>query len=112
MATAISQGRGAPDTKPDTGVESVVRRALASADFVPDGCEAMRTDAGRGALSCILDRGRADSVLDGPSCPEPFRVPVCAARALSAAGQSRVTLSLRQEHVKSGLWPTPGGKGA
>ena len=30
--------------------------------------------------------------------PNPFRVSVCAARTLNATGQSRVTLSLRQEH--------------
>ena len=34
--------------------------------------------------------------LDGPSSQNPFlSVPVCAARALNAAGQSRATLLLR-----------------
>ena len=31
----------------------------------------------------------------------PFRVSVCAAHSLNATGQSRVTLSLRQEHLRA-----------
>ena len=36
-----------------------------------------------------------DLVDVGPSSPNPFRASVCAAPTLNAAGQSRVTLSLR-----------------
>ena len=43
----------------------------------------------------------------GPS--SPFRVSVCAARTLNVTGQSRVTLSLQLEHLKSSLWATAGG---
>ena len=48
---------------------------------------------GEGGLVCIKLNGT-----HGPSSSKPFRVPVCAARALNATGQARVTLSLLQEH--------------
>ena len=34
-----------------------------------------------------------------------FRVSLCAARTLNATGQCRVTLSLRQEHLRAGCGP-------
>ena len=37
--------------------------------------------------------------------PKPFRVSICAARTLNPAGQSRVTLSLRQEHLRAAYGP-------
>ena len=39
-----------------------------------------------------------EQVAENPRPSSPFRVSVCAARTLNATGQSRVTLSLRQEH--------------
>ena len=48
------------------------------------------------------------------SDPRPVRprslVSACAARTLNATGQSRVTLSLQKEHLKSSPWAMPGGK--
>ena len=52
-------------------------------------------DASGSAILRELEEARAAA--------SPFRVSVCAARTLNAAGQAWVTLSLRSEHVKSGL---------
>ena len=41
----------------------------------------------------------------GPSSCKPFLVSVCAARTLNAAGQPRVTLSLRQERLRAAHGP-------
>ena len=49
----------------------------------------------------------ASAVAWGPSSPS--RVPVFAARALNVKGQSRVTLSLQQKHLKSSLCAMTGG---
>ena len=45
-----------------------------------------------------------------PGPPSLFRVSVCAARTLNATGPSRVTLSLRQGHLRAACGATPGGK--
>ena len=45
-----------------------------------------------------------------PGSSSPFRVSACAARTLNATGQSRVTLSLQQEHLRAVCGPVPGGK--
>ena len=45
----------------------------------------------------------AIGVIGGPS--RPFRVSVCAERTLNATGQSRVTLSLRQDQLRAGCGP-------
>ena len=57
-------------------------------------------------MDCCIKKERP-----GPSRAK-FRAPRFAARTLNAAGQCRVTLSLRQREVKSSLWGTAGGKGA
>ena len=46
-----------------------------------------------------------------PVQPEPFRVSVCAACTLNATGQSRVTLSLRQEQLRASCGSRQEGKG-
>ena len=55
---------------------------------------------------------RAARTADGPSQPDPVFAPqVCAARALNAAGQSRVTLSLPQARLKAACRHEQEGKG-
>ena len=61
-------------------------------------------DDGMGSLNpCTLSDDDDEEDLGlGPCSPKPsFSVPVCAARALNAAGQSRVTLSLRSKRLSA-----------
>ena len=72
-------------------IRSQLREAL--------GWEGMMMSDG-GAISYMLNFKSNEAMKDLPMLtarpsPERFRVPVCAARTLNAAGQSQVTLSLR-----------------
>ena len=56
--------------------------------------------------------GALNLSVDGTSSQTPSASRYRRRALLNATGQSRVTLSLRQEHLKSSLCATPGAKGA
>ena len=80
-------------------------------------------EAGVGAADAQEEGGPLPvATADGDDCansqavltlsPKLVRVLICPARALNAAGRSRVTLSLRREHLRAGCEPWQGGKEA
>ena len=63
-------------------------------------------------LSGATAFARARAVAEPWPVQSKIRAPLFAARPLNATSQSRVTLSLRQEHLRAGRGPAAGGKGA
>ena len=75
-------------------------------------CSVAHTQGGKQIQNCCGNGVKHGSVLcgvcdanfgkvEGKGPSSPFRASVCAARALNATGQSRVTLSLRPEHLRA-----------
>ena len=120
-SAAISGARGAGCNASAAGARALKACSVTVADTsVPlgkgvDESYALEVQAGgvcaiRAATVFGAFHGMESLAQLGPS--SLFRVPVCAARALNATGQSRVTLSLAARALKSRLWAAAGKGGA
>ena len=89
-------------------------RACAGAAAQPESAQPDGSLCAALQLSCAPPSKQLTAAVDGGYATRPvqpqFRVLVCAAPALNAAGQSRVTLSLRQARLRAACLATAGGK--